>query len=109
MIEAATLVVTMTRQHLVDIAVAAPRSWQHCFTLADVLHRSAVIGSRGVDETPAAWVRRIGAGRSRSGLLALDLADDVADPMGGHSSAMVQTRDLLAGAMATLGDRLCPE
>ena len=107
-ISAAALVLTMTRQQLVDVTVLAPRAWSRCFTLGDLLRRGEVVGPREDGQSLAVWVQRAHAGRSRIGLLSLDPADDVADPMGGRLQVYRRSRDELAGLTDRLAALLAP-
>jgi protein-tyrosine phosphatase len=100
------LVVGMTRQHVLELAVAAPDWWQKCFTFNELLHRAASAEPRRRDEGLASWRSRIHAGRSRAGLLGLPVSDDIADPMGGGRRDFDQTRDLLDEMTTRLADLL---
>src|SRR6202011_501145 len=94
-------VIAMTRQHLVDLNVMAPSAWGKIFTFAELIRRAESSGSRR-DETLAEWVGRLHAGRIRSEVLGLPVAEDIADPMGGRPKAFQRTRDELSA----LTDRL---
>ena len=94
-LEAADLVVTMSRQHLVDVVTAHPPVLERAFTLADLLDRAATAGPRGSDETVAAWARRLSAGRTTVSILQLPSAADIEDPIGGGIGVFEQTRVLL--------------
>ncbi|MGH9114212.1 MAG: hypothetical protein ACRDWW_00115 [Acidimicrobiales bacterium] len=107
-LEAFDLVVTMTRQHLAELTVMAPRAWTRCYTFADLLRRAEATGGREGGESLAAWSRRVHAGRTRSGILALPSSDDVADPIGKKLRDYQKTRDLLTGMTLRLADLLAP-
>ncbi|MHB1535673.1 MAG: arsenate reductase/protein-tyrosine-phosphatase family protein [Acidimicrobiales bacterium] len=105
----ADLVVAMARQHLIELSLLSPDNWERCFTFADLLRRAEQVGPRLGGEDLPAWVRRLGRGRARAGLLQLDLADDVDDPMGRRQVAYDRTRDQLAEMVAQLGAAVAPE
>lgn len=84
LVRAADLVVTMTRQHLIEVITTAPDAWEHCFTLVELVQRAESAGPRQSGEDVDTWVRRLHGWRTRASLLSLSLADDVADPMGGR-------------------------
>jgi len=94
-LEAADLVVTMSRQHLVDVVTTHPPVLERAFTFADLLDRAATAGPRRPDETVAAWARRLSAGRTTVSILQLPSAADIEDPIGGGIGVFEQTRILL--------------
>ena len=104
----AALVVTMTRQQLVELSAAAPDEWSHCFTLRELVARGEAVGPRALGVELAEWRSSVHAGRTRPGLLALDRADDIGDPMGRRLSAFVRTRDEISGLVDRLAGLLCP-
>ena len=103
LVERSGLVVAMTRHHLVELAAMAPERWGRCFTLTDLVRRS---GRRQEGESIAGWAERMGAGRTRSSLLALDLADDLPDPMGGRPADYVVCRDVLLDLTKSLAQAI---
>jgi protein-tyrosine-phosphatase len=107
-VEQADLVVTMTRQHLVELVTEAPSAWTRCFTLGDLLRRAGSVGPRRPGQALDSWLRLVHGGRARAGLLSLDIADDIPDPMGGRLAAFEASRDLLFDATVRLADLLCP-
>ena len=104
----ADLVVTMGRQHLVDVATLHPPAWDRAFTFTDLLKRASAAGGRVRGESLAQWARRMSAGRTRSSVLSAGSAGDIADPMGGSLRDFEQTRDLLHKMVAQLAPCLCP-
>jgi protein-tyrosine phosphatase len=104
----AQLIIGMTRQHLVDLTVMAPTQWGRSFTLAELLRRGETVGARGRDEPLADWVRRVHAGRTRLAVLALPVAEDVPDPMGGRLTAYQRARDELSALIDRLAGLLTP-
>jgi protein-tyrosine phosphatase len=108
LLRSSSLVVAMTRQHLIDLAVESPSEWNRFFTFADVLRRGGEVGGRARGETVRAWALRLHADRGRQSLLSLSVADDVADPMGGGRRDFEATRNRLAGMASGLADLLSP-
>jgi protein-tyrosine phosphatase len=108
MIGSADLIVGMTRQHLVDLAVRAPDAWKRTFTLAEVARLGEVAGTRRHDESLSAWVARVGGSRTRPGLLSLPLSEDVPDPIGKPLDAFIRTRDLLRSLCSQVADLVAP-
>lgn len=102
------LVVTMTRQHLIEISVAAPADWGRFFTFADLLSRGERAGGRKDGESVRDWARRLGGGRVKSSILNLPLDEDVPDPMGGPVRAYEAMMDHLAVFTSRLGELVCP-
>jgi protein-tyrosine-phosphatase len=107
-IESADLVVAMGRQHAIDISVAAPSASARCFTFADLLRRGAAAGARRPEESVAEWAIRMDAGRQRSSILALPVAEDVPDPIGGRKSGFLKVRDRLIEMTSKLTELLVP-
>ncbi len=104
----ADLVVTMTRQQLVDIVTTAGDAWTRCFTLTDLVRRAEIAGSPGPSESFPAWVRRLHGARARSSLLSLDLGDDIDDPMNGRRSAYSRTAEEIDDLIGRLAKLVCP-
>jgi protein-tyrosine-phosphatase len=108
MVAGADLVLGMTRQHVMDLAVMAPGHWDRCFTLVDALHRAEAAGQRRATEGLRDWAARLHAGRARSSLLSLPFSEDVADPIGGALRDYERTRDELARLISRLAGLLSP-
>jgi protein-tyrosine phosphatase len=104
----AELVIGMTRQHVLDLAVLAPMAWDHCFTFADLLRRAELAGHRLPSESVQGWAGRLHGDRTRSSLLRLPFSEDVPDPMGGRPQHYRQARDTLASMTAQLAALLSP-
>ncbi len=90
------LIVGMTRQHVVDLAVLDQEAWPRTWPLVDLVRRGRRLGRRSPGEAPAAWMRRAHEGRRASDVLSLPESDDVADPIGEPFAAYEKTRDQLA-------------
>jgi protein-tyrosine-phosphatase len=108
LLEDAGLVVGMTRQHVIDLALLAPGSWDRCFVFADVVRRGEAADARLPSESLRQWARRLSAGRARASLLSLPASDEVPDPMGGRRKDYERARDDLARLTARLGALLTP-
>lgn len=104
MVAASSLVVTMTRQHLIDLALEFPTEWERCFTISGLLERATAIDPRGSGEELGSWVSRVNAGRQRADLLRLSTQGDIPDPIGGPVRAFRRVRDQLTGLAAALAD-----
>lgn len=110
LLDAADLVVTMTGQHVVDTTGVSPDAWPRTFTIRELLARAEPVGTWDSADDLASWVRRVGAGRTRAGVLGLPLADDIVDPMIRHRQRdFDRTRDELDGLVGRLADLLCPK
>jgi protein-tyrosine phosphatase len=107
-VASAEVVVGMTRQHVLDLAVLAPGAWDHCFTFADALRRAESAGPRLRSESVQGWAGRLHGERTRSSLLMLPFSEDVPDPMGGRPQHYRQARDALASMTARLAAALSP-
>ena len=83
MIEAADLVVGLTREHVRETVVAVPSSFPRTFTLREIVRRGLQTGSRGAGEDLGAWLARLHDGRRHVDLMGASPDDDVMDPMGG--------------------------
>lgn len=107
-LQSAALVIGMARQHVIDLAVLAPSTWQRSFTFADLLGRAETSGPRLPSEQVSQWADRLHAGRLRSGLLGLPLSEDIPDPMGRRLRDYQRTRDKLARMTTELADLMSP-
>jgi protein-tyrosine phosphatase len=83
MIQAADLVLGLTREHVRETVVAVPSSFPRTFTLREIIRRGLHTGARGAAEDLSAWLARLHDGRLRADLMAESPDDDVVDPMGG--------------------------
>ncbi len=92
---AATLVLTMAREHVRQAVVTEPAAWPRAFTLKEILRRGEQAGPRASGESLADWTARLHVGRERSALLGDSPDDDIPDPMGGPPQAYLRTATLL--------------
>jgi protein-tyrosine phosphatase len=102
LLDGADLVVAMTRQHAVELAVMAPRTWPRVFQVRDLVRRAELTRARRPEEPMAAWLSSVGAGRRRSTLLDGSMADDIPDPVGGPKAGYDDTRSVLDDLMTRL-------
>ncbi len=112
MIQAADLVVGMTREHVRETVIAVPASFPRTFTLREITRRGNHTGARGAADDLGAWLARLHDGRLRVDLMGDSPDDDVMDPMGGTPddyrrmltdvAALTRTLRNLAWPIATL-------
>ena len=98
----ADLVVTMARRHVREAVLACPEAWPRTFTLKELVRRGGEVGPRRKDQSLAAWLAEVGAGRRPSDLVGEATTDDVADPIGSPDHAYERT----AAELSELIDRL---
>jgi len=98
----ASLVVTMERRHVQDVAIAAPAAFPRTYTLKELVRRGSAIGARGPDERLDAWIARAGADRRPVDVLGRSPIDDVADP----TVDRLVDHDALAAELSELSARL---
>jgi protein-tyrosine phosphatase len=81
----ADLVVTMTREHVREVAVGDVAFLDKTFTLKELVMLGDLVGPRRPGEPYKGWLARLAASRRREALLGVghDDAYDVADPIGG--------------------------
>jgi protein-tyrosine phosphatase len=96
------LVVTMTRQHLIELTVMAPDAWPRMFQVVDLVRRAEQVGPRRPGESLSQWLATVGIDRTRSGILAARLSDDVADPVGQSAGVYKRTKEQLDDLMTRL-------
>jgi protein-tyrosine phosphatase len=100
----ASLVLTMTRDHLRHAAITEPGAWPRAFTLKELIRRGEQVGPRPPGEPFSGWLSRAHAGRARTSLLGDSPDDDVADPAGGPLRAYADTADLLDRLVTRLAE-----
>lgn len=102
MAEAADLIVTMTRQHQIELTLMAPETWRRTFQLRDLVRRAELVGRRAAEQTFADWLILVGEGRTRASVLSGRLNDDIADPIGQSAAVHERTRRLLDDQLSSL-------
>jgi protein-tyrosine-phosphatase len=95
MVEASDLVVGMTRQHVVELALLAPTARERLFQFRDLVRRAETQGRRPTDQALGRWVRTIGGPGGGSRLLGSALEDDIPDPVGQPRAAYERTGRVL--------------
>jgi protein-tyrosine phosphatase len=104
----ADLVLTMTREHVREVAVIDVAFLGKTFTLKELVHLGEALGPRWPGEEPASWFARLAANRRREALLGVghDDAYDVEDPIGGtkgqYRTTAAELERLLARAVALI-------
>ena len=86
------LIVTMTRQQLIELTLMVPEGWPRMFQIRDLVRRCEQLGPWPPDASFADWLEAVGDGRSRSSLLSSPLSDDVADPIGQPAAVYERTK-----------------
>ena len=106
-IDEADLVLGMTRQHVREIVLLAPRALPKTFTLREVVRRGEGAEARPSGSEPVAWLRTLHGGRDRSDLIGRATEDDTADPFGRPGAVYAATAseldDLTMRLAALLG------
>jgi protein-tyrosine-phosphatase len=107
---AADLIVTMTREHVREVAVTDLAHLDKTFTLKELVSLGDALGSRREDEPLEAWLGRLGAGRQRSALLGVghDPDYDVEDPIGTSTARYRDTAAELDELLRQLVDHAWP-
>jgi protein-tyrosine phosphatase len=106
LISTVDLVLAMTRQHVIEVALLLPDHWQRIFQIRDFVRRADAVGRLAPGQSLDAWLAVVGAGRTRSGLLKGPLEDDIVDPVGGPRSGYEQTRRILDDLLTRFADLL---
>ena len=89
------LVVTMTRQHLIEMILMVPDALPRMFQLVDLVRRAENHGPRPAAQPMAEWLAVLGEGRTRQSILAASLSDDISDPIGQAAAKYERTRKQL--------------
>lgn len=106
LLDAADLIVAMTRQHVIDATVMAPDAWTRIFQLTDLVRRAEAVGPWPPGQPWSEWLAAVGEGRTRSGILAASLSDDIADPIGQSASVHNASRHALDDLFTRLANLL---
>ncbi len=108
-VRAADLVLPLARQHLREIVVAVPDAFGRTFTPKELVRRAAAVGGRAPGEPLDAFLARLHLGRRPQELVRDDPLDDVADPIGGPTSAYTRTAAELQQLAAAIAVLLVPD
>jgi protein-tyrosine phosphatase len=95
MVATTGLVLGMARLHVREACVLYGAPIERTFTLKEFVRRGERAGGLAADESVAAWLGRVGAGRRTSDLVGDDPADDIADPVGRPRAEYEDTADEL--------------
>jgi protein-tyrosine phosphatase len=104
----ADLVLGLARDHLRAVVVAMPAAWNRTFTLKELVHRGQGVGPRLPGQALASWLAAAGGNRTPRNLLGSSVIDDVADPIGGPSSAFEHTAAEIEGLCVSLSGLVWP-
>ncbi|HSS11852.1 MAG TPA: hypothetical protein VLL25_18330 [Acidimicrobiales bacterium] len=102
MVDRADLVLTMTRQHTIELTLMAPDAWPRVFQLREIVHRAESTGRRAPEQTFSAWLTDVGSGRTRAGLIGGRQEDDISDPVGQPRQEYDRTKRLLDELLSKL-------
>lgn len=106
LVDEADLVVTMTRQHLIELTLMVPDALPRMFQLVDLVRRAEKFGPRRLDESLVAWLASVAEDRTRQSILAASLSDDVSDPIGQSAAVYERTRKQLDDLFTRLAAQL---
>jgi protein-tyrosine phosphatase len=101
LVQAADLVVGMTREHVREVVVLQPDALSRSFTLKELVRAGEVIGPRRRGEELRNWLARAAEGRRAADLLdaapdpELDVADPIGGPLKGYERTAAELDDLL--------------
>lgn len=105
LLAAADLVITMTREHVREVAVVDVDLLEKTFTLKELVALGDVVGHRREGEPLRAWLLRLHQARNRQALLGVghDELYDVEDPIGTttarYRATAAELDELLRGAV----------
>jgi protein-tyrosine phosphatase len=104
MLQAADLIIGMSREHVREVAVVEPSAADRSFTLKDLVRLGELAGGREPGEQLSAWLARISVARRRDDLVGVGHDDtyDIADPVGLDRADYEATADELDGLLARL-------
>ncbi len=107
LINAADLVIGMTREHVREAVAVEPEALGRTFTLKELVRAGDTVGGRRPAESLEDWLDRASAGRELSSLVGVghDDAYDIADPVGGSRldyDTTANELDHLLGLLVTL-------
>lgn len=93
MVEEASLVIGMAREHVREAAVLSPVALGRSFTLKELVGLGERLGARQPDEDLPAWLARMAAARDQRRLVGMghDPSYDVEDPVGQGRAAYEAT------------------
>lgn len=104
----ASLILTMERMHVRELAVLSTDLFGRTFTLPEFVTLAAETGPRPADEPLRGWVERVGADREPRDQLTSNPNAEVADPMGRSRRAFRACAAELDDLLARLVDLAWP-
>lgn len=110
LVDAADLVLGMTREHVREVAVLDPSALPRTFTLKELVRDATAVGPRHPDEPFSEWLGRLGARRRLDSLQGVGHDDvyDVADPIGRGRADYEATAAELDHLLAVLVELVWP-
>lgn len=103
-----SLILTMERMHVREIAMLSPELFGRTFTLPEFVGLATETGPRPSNEPLRTWVERVGADRNPMDQLSSDPKAEVADPMGRSRRAFKACATELDDHLARLADLAWP-
>jgi protein-tyrosine phosphatase len=91
LIDDASLILGMAREHVREVAARVPACFPRAFTLKELVRRAPAAGARSPGQPLTEWLEQVGAGRTPAALLGASPDDDVPDPIGGPIDAYRRT------------------
>jgi protein-tyrosine-phosphatase len=104
MVEASDLVVAMTRQQVVDLALLAPAARDRLFQFRDLVRRAESEGRRPADQALGRWLRALAGPGGGTRLLSSALEDDIPDPVGQPRAAYDRSGRVLSDLCSRLAE-----
>ncbi len=98
---AATLIVTMERQHIASVAELSISAVNRTFTLPEIADLSTLVGPRRPPTTVQEWVERANRMRDPATIMTVSADSDVRDPMGGSKRDYRRTADQIEALLGT--------
>lgn len=110
LLQAADLVIGMSREHVREVAVVEPTAVDRSFTLKELVRLGELAGGRKPGEQLGDWLHRISVARRRDDLLEVghDDAYDIADPIGRGRADYEATADELDDLLTRLVELAWP-
>jgi protein-tyrosine phosphatase len=102
MVNLADLVVTMSREHAIELGVMVPDAWSKLFQLKDLVRRAESMAWPRQGRPFSIWLEEVGKGRTRAGLITGSWEDDIADPVGQSRQEYDRTKRLLDDLLTKL-------
>lgn len=105
-LDAASLVLTMERRHVVTVAELSLAAVGRTFTLVELASLSGVVGPRRRGQSVSSWIIAANRARAPESVMSHGTDDDVDDPMGGSTRQFRQTAEQIDTLLGTVFDAL---